>query len=51
MTYQDAIAVLKKDEEEDRSWRSARSKLQELFHEAEGAHRTVAAATQQRQEL
>lgn len=38
MTFTDALAIMKKDEEEERNWRSARSKLTELLTTCLNAH-------------
>ena len=51
MDFTEALKILRKDEEEDRNWRSARQKLTELLQVAEEAKRTLDKFQQQKEHL
>ena len=51
MNVHEALAVLRKDEEEDRNWRSARSKLTELLTACVAAEATERTLTQRHASL
>jgi hypothetical protein len=51
MNFTEALAVLRKDEEEDRNWRSARSKLTELLTACLAADAELAGKAAQSQSL
>lgn len=51
MTFHQALAILKKDEEEERNWRSARAKLAEVVAAAIEADTALQPVTKQKQAL
>jgi hypothetical protein len=51
MNFNQALAVLKKDEEEERNWRSARAKLADVLESAMAAHTALEPVTQQKAAL
>ena len=51
MNFNQALAVLKKDEEEERNWRSARAKLTEVLESAIAAHTALEPVMQQKAAL
>ncbi|TKB72530.1 MAG: hypothetical protein E8D46_13040 [Nitrospira sp.] len=51
MNFNQALAVLKKDEEEERNWRSARAKLADVLESAMAAHTALETVTKQKAEL
>jgi chromosome segregation ATPase len=51
MNFNQAITILRKDEEEERNWRSARGKLAEVLEAAMAADRALEPVTKQKQAL
>ena len=51
MNFNQALAVLKKDEEEERNWRSARAKLTEVLESAMAAPTALELVTHQKSAL